>query len=184
MATVEEGLQAQLRNIAASTGRPIEEWVALIRGSGLGRHGEIVAWLKAEHGLSHGAANRLALTALAADVPPASADPVAELFAGRPAEVGAIGDRLWSEVRGLGDVEVSPKKGYLSLRRRIQFAMVRPAAKHVDLGLVLPDRPVTPRLESAATFNALFTHRVRVRSVDDVDDELVGWLRRAWERAG
>ena len=183
MATVEEGLQSQLRNIATSTGRPIEEWVALIRGSGRRRHGEIVAWLKAEHGLSHGAANRLALTALAADVPPASADPVAELFAGRPAEVGAIGDRLWSEVRGLGDVEVSPKKGYLSLRRRIQFAMVRPAAKHVDLGLVLPNRPVTLRLESAATFNALFTHRVRVRSVEDVDGELTGWLREAWDRA-
>ena len=95
----------------------------------------------------------------------------------------AIHDRLWREIERFGEVEVSPKKGYLSLRRRTQFAMVKPAARHVDLGLILPDEPVSERLESAATFNALFSHRVRVRSVDDVDDELVGWLRRAWERA-
>ncbi len=183
MVTVEEGLRAQLRNIETATGRSIEQWVAAIRGSGHARHGQIVAWLKAEHGLSHGSANRLALTALAADAPPSGADPLAELFADRPAEVRAIRDRLWSEIERLGPVEVAPKKGYVSLRRRTQFGMIRPAAKHVDLGLVLPDVPVTDRLESAATFNALFSHRVRVRSVDDVDPELVGWLRRAWERA-
>ena len=78
------------------------------------------------------------------------------------------------------DVEIAPKKGYLSLRRRKQFAMLRPAAKHIDVGLILPGRPVTERLGSAATFNALFTHRVRVRSTADVDDELVGWLSEAY----
>jgi hypothetical protein len=183
MVTVEEGLRAQLRNIESATGRSIDDWVAAIRGSGHARHGQIVAWLKAEHGLSHGAANRLALTALAADAPPPAADPLAELFADRPVEVRAIQDRLWSEIERLGPVELAPKKGYVSLRRRTQFGMIRPAAKHVDLGLVLPEAPVTDRLESAATFNALFSHRVRVRSVDDVDAELVGWLRQAWERA-
>jgi len=183
MATVEEGLRAQLRNIETATGHSIDEWVSRIHATGLSRHGQIVAWLKTEHGLTHGAANRLALTALAADAPSPSADPVAELYGGRSADLRAIHERLWSEVERLGAVDVAPKKGYLSLRRRTQFGMIRPAAKHVDLGLVLPGEPVTDRLESAATFNALFTHRVRIRSVGDVDDELVGWLRRAWDRA-
>jgi hypothetical protein len=87
-------------------------------------------------------------------------------------------------VSGLGpDIEVAPKKGYLSLRRRKQFAMIRPAARHVDLGLILPGRPVDARFESAANFNALFTHRVRVRSVDEVDRELVAWLKAAYDAA-
>ena len=64
MATVGEGLRTQLRNIETSTGRSIGEWVDLIRASGLAKHGEIVAWLKNEYGLSHGTANRLAITAL------------------------------------------------------------------------------------------------------------------------
>jgi hypothetical protein len=181
--TVDDALRSQLRNIEATYGRSIDEWVALIRASGLDRHGQIVAWLKSQHGLAHGAANRVALVALASAAPPPD-DPVAALYADRPAEVQAIHDRIWRVVSSLGDVEVAPKKGYLSLRRRTQFGMLKPAAHHVDLGLILPAEPVTDRLESAATFNALFTHRVRVRSERDVDDELGRWLRAAYDRAG
>jgi hypothetical protein len=183
MATVEEGLQSQIRNIEAAYGRSIDEWIDLIAASGLQRHGQIVAWLKSEHGLSHGAANRVALVALSAAAPSPPDDPVAALYADRSTSVRAIHDRIWAIVDHLGDVEVAPKKGYLSLRRRTQFAMIKPAAKHVDLGLILPGEPVTDRLESAATFNALFTHRVRVRSEAEVDDALAGWIYAAYDRA-
>jgi predicted transport protein len=116
---------------------------------------------------------------------PSSIDPVDALYAGRPASVRAIHDRLWSRIEALGgDIEVAPKKGYLALRRRVQFGMIKPAAKHVDLGLVLPGEPLTDRLESSATFNALFTHRVRVRSEAEVDPQVEGWLRQAYDRAG
>lgn len=92
---------------------------------------------------------------------------------------------LLSLVHALGsDVEEAPKSGYVSLRRRKQFAMLQPAAKLVNLGLVL--RGVQPggRLEAAGTWNALFTHRVRVASEADVDREVEGWLRDAYEAAG
>lgn len=184
MATVQAGLQSQIRNIEATYGRSMDEWISLIAATGLQRHGEIVAWLKTEHGLTHGAANRVALVYLAEVEPAASEDPIATLLAGRPASVRAIHDRIWGIVEGLGEVEVAPKKGYVSLRRRTQFAMLKPAAKHVDLALILPGEPVTERLESAATFNALFTHRVRVRSEAEVDDQLAGWIREAYDRAG
>ena len=81
------------------------------------------------------------------------------------------------------DIEVVPKKGYLSLRRRKQFAMIKPVAKHIDVGLILPNKPVSSGFESAATFNALFTHRVRVRSVADVEADLVSYLREAYDSA-
>jgi hypothetical protein len=48
----------------------------------------------------------------------------------------------------------------------------------------LPDEPAGGRLESAAGFNALFTHRLRLSGLPDVDAELTGWLRRAYDRAG
>jgi predicted transport protein len=198
MATVESALQTQIRNIEIQYGRSMGEWTDLIRSSGLRRHGHIVAMLKSDHGLSHGSANRVALVALAAlegdrstaapgtDVSAAApaSDPSDLLYAGRPA-LRPIHDRLMREITSLGpDVEVAPKKGYISLRRRTQSAMVKPAAKHVDLGLILPDEPFTARFERAATWNAMFTHRVRVRSADEVDVELAGWIRRAYDRAG
>lgn len=46
-------------------GRPIEEWRSLIRASQLTRHMELVAWLKADHGLGHGHANALVAHTLA-----------------------------------------------------------------------------------------------------------------------
>jgi len=183
MATVEQGLQSQLRNIDATYGRSIDDWIELIRVSGLTRHGDIVAMLKTDHGLSHGAANRVALVALDALRPKVDGQPAGSMDAGN-ASLMPIHARLMEAVHRLGsDGEIAPKKGYLSLRRRKQFAMLRPAAKHIDVGLILPGCPVTERLESAATFNALFTHRVRVRSTADVDDELVGWLTEAYLRA-
>jgi predicted transport protein len=185
MVTVEEGIRSQLRNIESAYGRSIDSWIGLIRASGRTRHGEIVAWLKAEHGLPHGAANRLALVAIDAMNPKAAAsDPEASLYVGAKRELLPIHARLMTVVRALGtDIETIPKKGYLSLRRRKQFAMIKPAAKHVDLGLILPGTAVTERLESAVTFNALFTHRVRIRTVEDIDDELVAWLRQAYRHA-
>ena len=185
MATVEQGLAAQVRNIEATYGRSIDDWIALIGTSGRARHGEIVAWLKSEHGLTHGAANRVALVALAATGPkPALADPEEALYPDGRRVLLPVHAGLMEAIRSLGpDIEVAPKKGYLSLRRRKQFAMIKPAANHVDLGLVLPGRAVGDRLESAATFNALFTHRVRVHSVDEIDPELRGWLADAYAAA-
>jgi predicted transport protein len=185
MATVEEGLRSQVRNIEANYGRSIDGWVELIRAGGRTRHGEIVTFLKAEHGLSHGAANRVALVAIDAMAEKSdSLDPEAALYEGAKAELLPIHAKLMALVRGLGsDIETAPKKGYVSLRRRKQFAMIKPAAKHVDLGLILPATPVTGRLESAATFNALFTHRVRIRCLEDIDDELATWLGSAYAAA-
>lgn len=190
MATVEEALQSQLRNIETKTGRSIEEWVELIRASGHRRHGEIVPWLKSAHGLTHGNAHRLALVSIdrlsASDAGSAAGSVTVEdaLYPEGRRHLLPVHEALMDVVRGFGDdVEAAPKKGYLSLRRRKQFAMLQPAANHVDVGVILPGGAEAERLESAATFNALFTNRVRVRSVADIDAELVGWLREAYEAA-
>src|SRR4051794_38743991 len=187
---IEAALQSQLRNIEAKSGRSVDEWRRGIRTSGETRHGEIVAWLKSQHNLTHRAPKRPALVYLEGEAvplpsgPPTAATAVDQLYSGPKQKLLPIHRRLMDEIDSFGnDVEILPKKGYLSLRRRKQFAMIRPAAQHVDLGLILPGEEVTERLESAATFNALFTHRVRVRSESDVDQQLVAWLRQAYEAA-
>jgi Domain of unknown function (DUF4287) len=61
MATVEDALQTQIRNIEATYGRPLREWFGLIEESGLTRHTDVVALLKTKHGMAHGAARRVSL---------------------------------------------------------------------------------------------------------------------------
>jgi hypothetical protein len=62
--------------------------------------------------------------------------------------------------------------------------MIRPGAGYVNVGLILKDVAAEGRLEPAAGFNALFTHRVRVHTPEGVDAELTGRLRTAYDRAG
>lgn len=54
---VVKGPASYFPSIEKTYGRPIEEWLELVRQSPLERHGEKVAFLKQEHGMGHGHAN-------------------------------------------------------------------------------------------------------------------------------
>src|SRR5690348_12835951 len=185
---VDAALQSQIRNIEATYGKPLDHWFAVIDASGLTKHNQVVAMLKADHGLAHGAAHRVSLLARQreAGAAPVPSDPADALYAGAKAGLRPLHDALLGEIRALGAFDIAPKKGYLSLRRRKQFAMVQPSTtSRIDLGLILPaTTPATGRLGSAAKFNPLFTHRVRITAVSDIDDELRGWLATAYTLAG
>ena len=184
---VDAALLSQIRNLEATYGKPLDHWFAVIDASGLTKHNEVVAMLKTDHGLAHGAAHRVSLLARQRDhadkaVPP---DPADALYGGAKAGLRPLHDALLGEIDALGAFDIAPKKGYLSLRRRKQFAMVQPTTtSRIDLGLILPAAtPATRRLEPAATFNPLFTHRVRISAATDLDDELRGWLATAYTLA-
>jgi len=175
MPSPEDGVQSQLRNIETAYGRSIDELVADVAASGLTKHTEVVAMLKERYGMAHGAAHRVSLVARDRLTGPQSSVPAA------PAPVLAAYEAVLGTIAALGDdVERLPRKGYVSLRRRKQFAMVQPGAKWVNLGLILPGVEPGGRLESAAKWNALFTHRVRIVSVADIDDKIREWLREAY----
>jgi predicted transport protein len=180
MATPDEGIKTQLRNIETTYGRSIDELVAIVGDSGLTKHPEVVAMLKQRHGLAHGAAHRVSLVARDRLATP-STKPSKEMAAA----LQPVYDKLLASIKAMGkDIEEVPKKGYVSLRRRKQFAMLQPGAKWINLGLIVPGSKPQGRLESAEKWNALFTHRVRVAGVKEVNRELEAWLRAAYNAAG
>jgi hypothetical protein len=183
----EEGMASMLRNLEEKTGRTIDAWVKVARGAGPMKHGQLVAFLKKEHALTHGYANQIALRALAADdAPPAgSAGLVEAQYSGAKAALRPVYDALVAAVRTFGsDTEFAPKKAYVSLRRTKQFGLIQPStATRVDVGLVLTGVAPKGRLEAAGSFNAMVTHRVRVGSATEVDRELIAWLRQAYDQA-
>lgn len=188
MASVEDGLQTQIRNIETTYKRPLREWFAIIEGSGLTKHTDVVALLKTRHGMAHGAAHRVSLVerqSRAAEASSADGDTTYGLYDGKKADLRPLHDALMHVIEGLRDVEVVPKDGYLSLRRARQFAMIQPTtATRIDVGLILKGTPVAGRLEDAQKFNALFTHRVRMTGQADIDAEFRRWLSVAYKAAG
>lgn len=181
-------LQKMIANLPEKTGKSLEAWTVHLKKSGLAVNKEIMAHLKGEHGVSHGYANLISQMVRRGDEVQAAVsgtgdDLVAAQYAGGKADLKPIHDAIMKAVAGFGsDVELAPKKAYVSLRRTKQFGLVQPSTRtRVDVGLKLKDRMPEGRLEDAGSWNAMVTHRVRLASIDDVDAELIGWLRDAYE---
>jgi hypothetical protein len=184
----EEQMAAMAAKLEDITGKSLDQWTGLVRKSGKSKHGEVVSWLKSDHGVTHGYANLIAHSAFKSDAvsqTAAGADLVGEMFAGDKAALRPIFDAIMKSVRAFGsDIEEAPKKGYLSLRRKTQFATLHPSTKtRFDLGLKLKGAAPKGRLEAAGSWNQMVTHRVRLESVSDVNDELIGWLCQAYSAA-
>ena len=185
MTSLDPQTQAMVGKLAATTGKPLDAWIALVTKSGLETHGEIVALLKARHGLGHGYANLVTHLARQSHAGASSGDDlVSAQYAGKP-DLEPIYQKLVAAVRKFGaDLEIAPKKGYVSLRRSKQFGLIQPSTKtRLDIGINLKGVKPAGRLETSGSFNAMVTHRVRVGVVADVDPELIGWLKQAYDTA-
>lgn len=179
--------ESQWRNLEAQTGKSRTQWIALANRQGLAKHGELVAWLKSEHGLGHGNANLVAVRAreAAQGVTAGSDDLVAAQYAGAKGDLRPQYEELIAAIRQFGtDVEISPKKGYVSLRRSKQFALIQPStADRLDVGVNLKGVEPSGRLEASGSFNAMVSHRVRLAKGAKVDAELKRWLKQAYDAA-
>lgn len=186
MADPQAALATQLRNIEARTGKTLAELRAMVAGSGLAKHGEIRAWLQQELGLAYGDANTLAHLARQAEAPaaPAAADPLDAIYTGPKAALRPLHARIVEAIDRFGTYEVAPKKGYVSLRRKKQFAMVGPAtATQIEIGLNAKELPADPRLRPQPA-GGMCAYKLRLSTTQEVDAALVGWLRAAYDAAG
>ncbi len=186
MATPEEQAASMVANMKEKTGKSLDEWLKLAAKAPEQKHGKIVGHLKSEHGLGHGFANLVAMHATKSTAVTAGADDlVAGQYAGPKADLKPIHDKIVAAVKKFGkDVEVSPKKTCVSLRRSKQFALIQPSTKtRVDLGINLKGAPPKGRLEASGSFNAMVSHRVKLESPADVDADVVGWLKAAYAEA-
>ncbi|MQA07874.1 MAG: DUF4287 domain-containing protein [Pseudonocardiaceae bacterium] len=174
---------SQLRNITAATGRNTDDWYRLVVDTGLTKHGEILAYLKREHGLTHGNANALThhIRQRATGGPKPAEDLLDAQYAGRKAALRPIHDELVTIARALGDdVTVTVNKTSVSLRRAKQFALIQaPSASRVELGLNLRDVTPTPRLHPTT---GMCTHHITLTEPADIDDETARWLQAAYEQ--
>lgn len=175
------------KGLLEKTGKSLSEWIEIVSAQNFEKHGQIMTYLKTEHGFTHGFANFVALKTLKSDAGSHDANDLVAAQYGKGKEaLKPIYDKILGIVSAFGDdVEVAPKKSSVSFRRKRQFALVQPSTKtRVDLGLKLNNAELTERLENSGPFGAMCSNRVKLTQVSEVDDELVGWLKTAYEQAG
>ena len=191
MNSVDKAIQTQLTNIQAKAGQTLDQLRTVLQQSGLTKHSEIRAMFQRDLGLGYGDANMLTHALLATNTEGAAGgqaaapgNPADSLYTGAKAALRPIHDRLMAEIEPFGDFEIAPKKSYLSLRRKKQFALIGPATREqIELGLNAKNLPSSPRLKVLAP-GGMCQYSVRLSSAGEIDAELIGWVRAAYDAAG
>jgi len=188
MGTLDQAVETQLRNLQERSGLTLAALHAKLRASGLAKHGELRDWLKRELGMGHGDANLVVTLFLAPAAPAADAtgadDPLDANYTGAKAPLRPIHDKLMAGIERFGPFEAAPKKAYVSLRRKKQFAMIGPATNtRVEVGLNLKGASATARLKAMPP-GGMCPFKVELTDAKGVDAELLGWIRAAWDQAG
>lgn len=189
MDSLDKAVQTQITNIQKKTGKSLDELAAIVKKSGLTKHGEIRDMLKSTLGLSHGDANTLVHVALRSDgTRAAEGKPVDavldEIYTGAKAGFRPIHEKLMNEISKFGEFEIAPKKGYVSLRRKRQFAMIGPKTNtRFEVGINAKDFKKHKRLLEQPK-GSMCNYIVNLTDAKEVDAELVAWLKSAFEGAG
>jgi len=191
MSVVDKAVETQLKNIQARTGKTLDQLGEILHKSGFKKHSELRDFAKRELGLGHGDANTLVHVCFKSDGASAAAakgastdDVLAEIYSGPKAALRPIHEAFMAEIGKFGEFEIAPKKGYLSLRRKKQFAMIGPGTKtRVDIGINMKGVKGTDRLVELPP-GGMCQYKVAVIAAREVDKELIGWVRQAFDAAG
>lgn len=179
---MEKALQTMIDNMPEKTGKSLNEWKAILKEKSFTKHSEGVKYLKTEHNVTHGFANTIVTLSKEENV---SADNLVDAQYNGKESLIPIYKKLIDYVESLGsDVTITPKKGSVSIIRKRQFLLIKPATKtRIDLGFKLKDKPTTERLENSGPFGTMCTHRVRLSETSDIDGQLKNWISEAYEKS-
>lgn len=189
MSSLDQARDTQLRNIEAKTGKTLAQLRQALEASGKVKHGERRAWAMEAFGLGHGDANALVHLAAASDGQSAAAgksddEVLDEIYAGKKAHLRPVHEAVMAALQGFGDFETAPKKGYVALRRKKQFAMLGPKTNdRAELGINLKDDVASDRIVAQKP-GGMCQYAVALTAPEQVDAEILAVLRRAYDAAG
>jgi len=171
------------KGLLKQTGKPLDHWIKVVKKANIIKHKSIIDFLKSEHGFTHGFANFVAFKTKGSDAASMDSEELINRQYSKGKEnLKPIYEKLMKEIKKFGnDITVTPKKDSISLIRKHQFALIKPATKtRIDLGLKIKGKATTKRLENSGPFGAMCTHRVRLESEAKVNMQLLGWIKEAY----
>ena len=187
---------AIIHNLPATTGKSLDQWIALVKQSGVTTIAEQRLWLKKTYGLGATTAGLLAEYASGKGVETedeylkAAVSYVEQMYSGPKEVLRHLHDAVIHRVLSLGaDVKISPCKTIVPWYRNHVFAQIKPTTRtRIDLGLALKGVSDSNSEKIIATGGLekgdRITHRIPIQSLSDIDDEVTLWLRRAYELDG
>jgi predicted transport protein len=184
---MDDAANTMIQNIKEKTGKSLEDWIVIVKKQNFEKHGQMIKYLKTEHDFTHGYANLVALKAREADAGSVEEkdDLVKEQYEGKEHFI-PLYEKLVTGIKKFGDdVEIAPKKKYVSVRRKKQFAMLTPASKsRFEIGINLKDHPEEGPLQAINKASAMCSHKIDVNVPDEIDAKVFEYLKKAYNQAG
>lgn len=177
-----EEMQAKMQNsIEEITGIKVNVIIHDIKSQNLDKHNQKIAFVKEKYSLSHGFANLLALKSKERkDTSPS--DIIADQFRGKE-NLLSIYKVVSSFINTLENVEIIPKKAYVSVTSKKQFAIIQPSTKiRLDIGLKFSKSTLVD-IEESGSFNSMVSHRIRLESLEEFNDIVKQHLKRAYKES-
>lgn len=178
--------QEFIQSAKAKTGKSLEEWLVVAKGSGLSRQMELVNWLKKDHALNHMQASLLAGIYLnnGQTVYSNEANLLDNQF------VKCEGMRPLFDVVAAGilgafpDTQLIPKKTYLSFTAVREFAAINIKPKEIRLGIDLGEAPFTDLVQKAKLSGPMprISHMIVLTSLDDFNNHVSEYLQQSYSR--
>ena len=175
-----------IENLKLNTGKSLEEWITIVKAKKFSKHGEIIKFLKQEHSFTHGFANLVALKARKSDADSfENKDDLVDLQYKGKEHFKPLYDKLITEISKFeNNIDIAPKKTYVSLRSKKQFAILQPATKtRFEIGLNLKGEKPAGILEEIKAANSMCSHKINLSSLDEVNTEVLNWVKAAYEKS-
>jgi hypothetical protein len=188
-------VQTWVAELKEKTGRSLDEWLALIEKDAPKDEKSRREWLKTKHRLGTNSATWLSERAAGKGTEDSHPESylksaeqfVEEQYSGTKSALRPIYDQLLKLGRSLAaDVKACPCKTMVPLYRNHVFAQIKPTTNaRVDLGFCfthykgkLPKRLIDT---GGLAKKDRITHRIEIKSVSEIDDELKKWLKTAYD---
>ena len=165
----------------------IEQYhTGILNAAAYGGHLDIIKFLKQEHSFTYGFANLVALKARKSDADSfENKDDLVDLQYKGKEHFRPLYDKLVTKISEFGNnIEIAPKKAYVSLRSKKQFAILNPATKsRFEIGLIIKDQKGEGILEEVKTSNSMCSHKINLSSIEQIDSEVLNWVKVAYKKS-
>lgn len=172
-------------NLLKNTGKTLDEWVEVAQNNNKGKHSETVKWLKESFDLGLFFADLIVHKANGTDSGSFTNEELIEKQYKGKENLRLFYDQLISSILTFGDdIEIAPKNAYVSLRRKKQFACLKPATKsRFEVELIIKGQEPNGILEAITGAGAMCTHKIKIESGSEITPEVIGWLKLAYSKA-
>lgn len=164
------------------TGEGVDAWKERIQQRGFSDEQALRSWLEKQDVTGYAQSLLVMETFGYPEFLMASADELIDgQYSDRP-HLRPVLDAILTRLPEVGESTIQARKGYVSLvTARRTFAVVQPTTrKRVDLGLRLEDEPEGRLVPAKGIGNGDMPRRIPLASPDEVDDEVIDWLKRAY----